>query len=388
MKLTEIARQEELNRARMQQRQQQQVEAERAFRDSLQRLNENVQRVVTATLPGVWRLDSLQIGESGRISSPDEARVSQRFACTVVLTTDTYLPDSESGPITFLTPTLRAGTRREITGTVISTLGTSGWESELTLNGFGPRDGRPQAAYSGRTIVRGSPEEQEYLKAEQDQAENKHQQALLEIRRDQELKAAKLAADAALQRQQEDTAAAESARRQKEIGDRQVAKEKQLASLSQAFSSGDIGKRRAAISAALASGDEDQVSAALKETLVQKDVVGGVFDVGQTLGFGPDAERKKVAVGFSVRITGFNAKTGNFRVAITSPPFACGLDQESPGSGSLDGLTVAMSTGCGTSFQGRFDGRSKFVGSVVVQTFQTGNFQYSGGTYPAAVSIF
>ena len=260
----------------------------------------------------------------------------------------------------------------------------NGWTSDLALNeSLSARDGRPRSNYGGRVIVRGSVEEQEYLKAEQDQTERRHQQALVATQREQDLQAAKIAADAALQKERATAAAAEVARKQKEISFRQAAKEKQLAALSQAFASGDAGKRRAAISAALASGDEDQILAAVKDTLLHKDVMSGVL--------GAERYGEKVQVGFSIRIMGFDTKTGNFRATVMSPAFGDSrgrIGENSPGSGTLDGSTLAISTDYGISFQGRFDGKSKFVGRLSVTTLVIGGAAYSTGTYAAEVSIF
>lgn len=198
-----------------------------------------VKNQVVAMMPGLWRVDSfVQQGaiNNGTVVEPD---IRTRFEVHLSLTAETYARESNDGPVVFVRRAAPAGLQKVLYGLSTSRLQAGAWRTQIelqnpdVLRGLG----EPLATIPGRIIVRGTPEEAEYVKQRDADAQAAAQQKLADAKRQEELAAQARAAAAAEQQakqQQEQAVAVAAAQRQAAVDAVQADAKRQQAELDEA----------------------------------------------------------------------------------------------------------------------------------------------------------
>jgi len=202
--LAKLTYQEDVSEAERRRREQEEA-ATKAEQEALLRdLAGKAKSQLAVNLPGYWSITSFEVQETAISGPEDQPVIQQAFASEIVLAKDTFAAAEKEGPVVFVTPVAREGERRTVYGVATAAVEAGTWQSKLELQNDPPAVmGRPIDYFSGRVIVKGSAEEEEYQnrKYKEQEAKRKREERLRELDRQAELASARHAQQLEAERQ-------------------------------------------------------------------------------------------------------------------------------------------------------------------------------------------
>jgi hypothetical protein len=129
-------------------------------------------------LPAPWQLLEYNVEATANYGTDVEPEFRQRVTVTLVPSSDEFVLAGQSGPVTFLLPTVKAGEQRTLYLLVRSSLRAGSWSIDFDLpNQWLVDVGRPRDSYPGKTVIKGSPEEGAYWQAQKADADRSADEA-------------------------------------------------------------------------------------------------------------------------------------------------------------------------------------------------------------------
>ena len=140
----------------------------------------DIKRSMETQLPGFWDVSFLEREETENLGTKTEPLYKIRFKAKLKTEQNIFTQDRLSnfsrqgqGGVTYLEPKLSKGTSRDFYGVVSASKHQAGWRMSFKFDSSPDLLGQPREFYPGRTIIKGSEEEDQYQRelAEKAQAD-------------------------------------------------------------------------------------------------------------------------------------------------------------------------------------------------------------------------